>query len=73
MIGGSYQPIWLIFTSKQRNTTFYLVCIFEENRSKIATVGVPNRQKKYKMAAMTSSKQIESLKKKSLIDFEKTF
>ena len=53
-IGGSYQPILLILNSKQWKTTFYLPCNFEENRTKIATVRVPQR-KTYKMAAMTSS------------------
>ena len=53
-ISGSYRPILLIFNSKHWKTTLYLVLNFEENRSKIATVRVPE-WKTYKMAAMTSS------------------
>ena len=53
-IAGSYRLISLILNSKQRKTTFYLPTNFEENRSKIATVRVPQR-KSAKMAAMTSS------------------
>ena len=52
--GRSYWPILLIFNSKHWKTTLYLVLNFEENRSKIATVRVPE-WKTYKMAAMTSS------------------
>jgi len=40
-ISGSYRPIFFIFNSKQRKTILYLVLNFEENRSKIATVRVP--------------------------------
>ena len=43
-IGRSYRPILLIFNSKQRKTTLYLVLSFEENQSKIATVRVPHRK-----------------------------
>merc|ERR1712115_174077 len=53
-IGGSYQPILLILNSKQWKITFYLVLNFEGNRTKIATVRVPER-KSAKMAAITSS------------------
>ena len=53
-IGRSYKPILLIFNSKQWKTTLYIVLNFEEHRSKIATVRVPDL-KTYKMAAMTSS------------------
>ena len=62
---GSYQPILLIFNSKHRKTTNFLVYNFEENRSKIATVRVPHL-KTYKMAAMTSSDQhFQNLRKVS--------
>ena len=68
---GSYQPILLIFNSKHRKTSNFLVCNFEENQSKIATVRVPH-SKTYKMAAMTSSKQhIKNLKKVSSQIFDK--
>ena len=53
-IGKSYQPILLILKSKQRTTSFYLVCNFSENRNKIATVKVHRRKKKCKMESMTS-------------------
>ena len=43
-IGGSYQPISLILNSKQLKTTFYLLLNFKENRTKIATVRVPQRK-----------------------------
>ena len=43
-ITGSYQSILLIFNSKHRNTTRKLVSKFEENRTKIATVRVPQRK-----------------------------
>ena len=41
---GSYQPILLIFNSKHRHTPKKLVSKFEENRTKIATVRVPQRK-----------------------------
>ena len=53
-IGGSYRPILIIFNIKYLMTTLYLVCNFEDNWSKIATMRVLE-WKKYKMAAMTSS------------------
>ena len=40
---GSYQPILLIFNSKHRHTPKKLVSKFEENRTKIATMRVPQR------------------------------
>ena len=40
----TYRPILLIFNSKLWKTTVYLVFKFEENRSKIATVRVPERK-----------------------------
>ena len=43
-IGGSCQPISLILNSKQRKTNFYLLTNFEENRSKIGTVRVPQHR-----------------------------
>ena len=46
----SYQPILLIFNSKQGVEFFFPVLKFEDNRSKIATVRVPQP----KTAAMTS-------------------
>ena len=53
----SYEPIYLIFCSKYRNTIFYLVTNFEKNRSINATMRVLDfkNAKKFKMAAMTSS------------------
>ena len=41
---GSYRPILLIFKNKHRHTTKKLVSKFEENRTKIATVRVPQRK-----------------------------
>ena len=40
----TYQPILLIFNSKQIKSTFYLVSKFEDNQSKITTVRVPERK-----------------------------
>ena len=62
-IGGSYQPISVIFNSKQWKTTFYPVFNFEDNQSKIATVRVRQR-KVSKMAAMTSSFRIFKIREK---------
>ena len=41
---GSYQPILLIFNSKHWHTPKKLEFKFEENRTKIATVRVPQRK-----------------------------
>ena len=50
----SYQLILLIFNSKQGTDLNFIVLKFEENRSKFATVRVP-QPKAAIMAAMTSS------------------
>ena len=52
-IGKSYLSISLILKSKQWKTTFCLILNFKDNRSKIATLRVPQR-KTNKMAAMMS-------------------
>ena len=51
---SSYQPILLILNSKHWMEFYLHVLKFEENRSKIATVRVP-QPKVATMAAMTSS------------------
>ena len=53
-ISRSYWPILMFSDSKHWKITLYPVLNFEENRSKIATVKVPE-WKTYKTAAMTSS------------------